>query len=112
MRRLDVTQAVMFSYRTLEERIPDAGPAGTGGWTSATWHADFEAMYASFVSPLFHSTGTVVAGELIQTLYTIRSERQLVQHIDITCLTVVRGLDMDDPGVGSLQLHQEPGIGY
>lgn len=101
MRGLDVTQAAMFSYRTLEERIPQKHPlrnlrALVDGLL-ATLHADFEAMYASSGRPSIPPE-RLLRASLIQTLYTIRSERQLVQHIEYNLLyRWFVGLDMDDP---------------
>ena len=100
MRGADVTQAAMFSYRTLEERIPRKHPlrklrALVDG-VLATLHADFEAMYARGGRPSIPPE-RLLRASLIQVLYTIRSERQLVQHIEYNLLyRWFVGLDMDD----------------
>ena len=85
MRSADVTQSEMFSYRTLEQRIPASHPLrklrvlvdGILGML----HADFEALYAKTGRPSIPPE-RLLRASLIQTLYSIRSERQLVQHID------------------------------
>lgn len=100
MRGADVTQAAMFSYRTLDERIPRKHPlrklrALVDGILEKQ-HAEFEAMYADSGRPSIPPE-RLLRASLIQTLYTIRSERQLVQHIEYNLLyRWFVGLDMDD----------------
>jgi transposase len=97
MLRADVTQSEMFSYRTLVDGI------------LATLHADFEALYANTGRPSIPPE-RLLRASLIQTLYSIRSERQLVQHIDYN-LVYQRGvgLDLDDKVLGhSSQAGQAP----
>lgn len=100
MRGADVTQSAMFSYRTLEERIPQSHPlrklrSVVDGLLS-TLHADFEALYAHSGRPSIPPE-RLLRASLIQTLYTLRSERQLVQHIEYNLLyRWFVGLDMDD----------------
>jgi transposase len=111
MRSADVTQSKMFSYRTLEERIPASHPlrklrALVDG-ILATLHADFEALYAKTGRPSIPPE-RLLRASLIQTLYSIRSERQLMQHIDYNLLyRWFVGLDMDDDVWGPQQFHQE-----
>ena len=101
MRSADVTQGAMFSYRTLEERIPRVHPlrklrALVDG-ILVTLHAEFEALYADCGRPSIPPE-RLLRASLIQTLHTIRSERQLVQHIEYNLLyRWFVGLDMDDP---------------
>lgn len=100
MRSADVTQSEMFSYRTLEQRIPASHPlrklrALVDGILAAL-HADFEALYAKTGRPSIPPE-RLLRASLIQTLYSIRSERQLVQHIDYNLLyRWFVGLNMDD----------------
>lgn len=101
MRGADVTQSAIFSYRTLEERIPQRHPLrklrGLVDGILEALHADFEAMYAGSGRPSIPPE-RLLRASLIQTLYTIRSERQLVQHIEYNLLyRWFVGLDMDDP---------------
>jgi len=101
MRGADVTQAEIFSYRTLEERIPRGHSlrklrALVDG-ILVTLHAEFKALYADSGRPSI-PPGRLLRASLIQTLYTIRPERQLVQHIEYNLLyRWFVGLDMDDP---------------
>jgi transposase len=101
MRGTDTTQAAMFSYRTLEQRIPAGHPLrrlrtvidGVLGAMSG----EFDALYAESGRPSI-APERLLRASLIQTLYTIRSERQLVSHIDYNLLyRWFVGLDMDDP---------------
>lgn len=101
MRGADVTQSAIFSYRTLEDRIPQEHSlrklrALVDG-ILVTLHAEFEVMYAGSGRPSIPPE-RLLRASLIQTLYTIRSERQLVQHIEYNLLyRWFVGLDMDDP---------------
>jgi transposase len=100
MRSADVTQSEIFSYRTLEQRIPHAHPLRKlrvlVDGILARLHGDFEALYAKTGRPSIPPE-RLLRASLIQTLYSIRSERQLVQHIDYNLLyRWFVGLDMDD----------------
>ena len=100
MRGGDVTQAALFSYRTLEARIPQDHPLRklrvvVDGLLSAM-HSDFEALYAGAGHPSI-APERLLRASLIQTLYAIRSERQPVSHIEYNLLyRWFVGLDMDD----------------
>ena len=100
MRSADVTQSKMFSYRTLEQRIPASHPLRKlrvlVDGILATLHGEFEALYAKTGRPSIPPE-RLLRASLIQTLYSIRSERQLMQHIDYNLLyRWFVGLDMDD----------------
>ena len=101
MRSPDITQSAIFSYRTLEARIPASHPLRklrllVDGILGAM-HGEFEALYAGTGRPSIPPE-RLLRASLIQTLYSIRSERQLVQHIDFNLLyRWFVGLDMDDP---------------
>ena len=101
MRSADVTQSAMFSYRTLEERIPQAHPLRKlrllVDALLATLDGEFASLYAKTGRPSIPPE-RLLRASLIQTLYSIRSERQLMQHIDYNLLyRWFVGLDMDDP---------------
>ena len=85
MRSADVTQSEMFSYRTLEERIPASHPPRKlrvlVDGILATLHADFEALYTKTGRPSIPPE-RLLRASLIQALYSIRSAQQLMQHID------------------------------
>ena len=100
MRSADVTQSAIFSYRTLEQRIPPGHPLRKlrklVDDLLMTLHDDFAALYAKTGRPSIPPE-RLLRASLIQTLYSIRSERQLVQHIDYNLLyRWFVGLDMDD----------------
>ena len=100
MRRADVAQSAMFSYRTLEQRIPPLHPLRQlrklVDDLLMTLHGDFAALYAKTGRPSIPPE-RLLRASLLQTLYSIRSERQLVQHIDYNLLyRWFVGLDMDD----------------
>lgn len=100
MRSADVTQSAMFSFRTLEQRIPTSHPlrklrALVDG-ILASLHWELEKLYAKTGRPSIPPE-RLLRASLIQTLYSIRSERQLMQHIDYNLLyRWFVGLDMDD----------------
>lgn len=89
MRGADVTETTLFSYRTLEERIPQDHPLrklrGVVDALLGTLHGEFEALYCrrgrQSIAP-----ERLLRASLIQVLYSIRSERQLVQHLDYNLL--------------------------
>lgn len=100
MRGADVTQASLFSYRTLEDRIPTMHPLRklrlVVDAILATLREELDELYATTGR---HSIPPerLLRASLIQTLFTIRSERQLVQHIDFNLLyRWFVGLNMDD----------------
>lgn len=100
MRGADVTQASLFSYRTLEDRIPTKHPLRklrlVVDAILATLREELDELYATTGR---HSIPPerLLRASLIQTLFTIRSERQLVQHIDFNLLyRWFVGLNMDD----------------
>ena len=100
MRSADITQSEMFSYRTLEQRIPASHPLRKlrmlVDGLLATLHADFEELYAKTGRPSIPPE-RLLRASLIQTFYSNRSERQLVQHIDYNLLyRWFVGLNMDD----------------
>jgi transposase len=101
MRGADITQAAMFSYRTLEQRIPKSHPLRKlrvlVDTILATLSDDFDALYAE-TGRASIPPERLLRASLIQTLFSIRSERQLVQHIDYNLLyRWFVGLDLDDP---------------
>ena len=100
MRSADVTQSAMFSFRTLEQRIPASHPLRKlrvlVDGILASLHWELEKLYAKTGRPSIPPE-RLLRASLIQTLYSIRSERQLMQHIDYNLLyRWFVGLDMDD----------------
>lgn len=101
MRSADLTQSAMFSYRTLEQRIPMKHPLRQlrtfVDEILRSMDADFASLYAQSGRPSIPPE-RLLRASLIQVLYSIRSERQLVHHIDYNLLyRWFVGLDMDDP---------------
>jgi len=89
MRGADITQASMFSYRTLEERIPKKHPlrklrAVVDGLL-ASMDAELDGVYAKTGRDSIPPE-RLLRASLIQTLHSIRSERVLVEHIDYNLL--------------------------
>jgi transposase len=89
MRKTDVTQHAMFSYRSLEERIPETHPLRKlrilVDGILQSMSAEFEPLYSRRGRPSI-APERLLRASLIQTLFTIRSERQLVQHIEYNLL--------------------------
>lgn len=100
MRSPDLTQSSVFSDRTLESRIPTAHPLRKlrllVDAILETMDNEFDALYAATGRPSIPPE-CLLRASLIQTLFSIRSERQLVQHIDFHLLyRWFVGLDRDD----------------
>lgn len=99
MRGADITQEELFSYRTLEARIPKKHPLRklrkAVDLLLAPLDDEFEALYArrgrDSIPP------ERLRASLLQVLFSIRSERQLVEQIDFNLLyRWFVGLTMDD----------------
>lgn len=101
MRSGDVTQSALFSLRTLEQRIPASHPLRKlrilVDGILASLHSEFARLYSKGGRPSIPPE-RLLRASLIQMLYSIRFERQLMQHIDYNLLyRWFVGLDMDDP---------------
>jgi len=79
MRKSDLTQHALFSYRTQEQRIPEAHPLLKlhilVDAILQNMRADLEALYSRRGRPLI-APERLLRTSLSQTLFTIRSERQ------------------------------------
>ena len=100
MRRADTTQSEMFSYRTLEERIPANHPLRKlrvlVDGILASMDETFAKRYSSIGRPGIPPE-RLLRASLIQVLFSIRSEKQLVQHIEYNVLyRWFVGLSMDE----------------
>jgi transposase len=101
MRGSDEQNGVLFSYVNLEERIPARHPlrlirqivnAGL-----AQLDADFAGLYAAEGRPSI-APERLLRAALIQILFSIRSERQLVEQMQYNLLfRWFVGLGIDDP---------------
>ena len=78
MRGADITQSALFSYRTLEERIPQAHPMrklrAVVDAILVSMDAELDALYADTGRDSIPPE-RLLRASLIQTLFSIRSER-------------------------------------
>jgi transposase len=99
MRCADITQAAIFSYRTLEQRIPTSHPLRqlriVVDGVLGSMNAEFNTLYAGSGHPTI-PLERLLRASLIQTRYSIRSERQLVQHIDYNLLYRCKGFEVQN----------------
>jgi transposase len=91
----------MFSYVSAEERVPVDHPIRAirklANEALEALSGDFERMYSSFGRPSI-APEKLLRAMLLQVLYTIRSERQLMEQMDYNLLyRWFVGLTMDDP---------------
>lgn len=101
MRGSEETQEALFSYISLEQRIPNHHPLRD--IRKMVDHA-LEEMHGYFAE-LYSHTGRpsippeyLLRASLLQVLYTIRSERQLMEQLDFNLLfRWFVGLSIDDP---------------
>src|SRR5687768_11024327 len=101
MRGADDRSGAMFSYVSLEDRVPADHPLRA--IRAITDHAltqlsrRFDAIYVHFGRPSI-APEKLLRALLLQALYTIRSERQLMEQLDYNILfRWFVGLGMDDP---------------
>jgi transposase len=101
MRGSDTVSGKLFSYVNLEKRVPADRPLrvirGIVNATLVAMSAEFAALYSPFGRESIPPE-RLLRALLLQALYTIRSERQLVERIDFDLLfRWFVGLGMDDP---------------
>ena len=89
MRTADLTQHTLYSYRNLEDRIPAKHPLRKlrvlVDGILHSMSAEIDLLYARGGRPSI-APERLLRASLIQTLFTIRSERQLVDHIEYNLL--------------------------
>ena len=89
MRGADITQIDLFSYRTLEERIPANHPLRklrlVVDAILGSMDGELDGLYAD-LGRVSIPPERLLRASLLQTLFSIRSERQLVAHIDYNLL--------------------------
>ena len=100
MRTADTTQHAMFSYRSLEDRIPVGHPLRK---LRVLVDGILGSMNCTFAKLYWHTgrpgipVERLLRASLLQVLFSIRSERQLVQHIEYNLLyRWFVGLSMDE----------------
>lgn len=101
MRGSDPKQPVIFSYVALEDRVPKDHPLRTirriVDQVLEDLSADFSRMYARTGRPSVPPE-QMLRALLIQVLYSVRSERQLMEQLDYNLLfRWFVGLNADDP---------------
>ena len=101
MRGEDVTQGALFSYVSLEERVSKDHPLRRMrllvDGVLASLSDEFTALYSHTGRPSV-APEKLLRALLLQVLYTIRSERQLVEQLDYNLLfRWFVGLGIDDP---------------
>jgi transposase len=100
MRGEDEKQSAMFSYVTLEQRIPSDHPLriirGMTDRALERMDSKFDALYSATGRPSI-APERLIRGLLLQVLYSVRSERQLIEQLDYNLLfRWFVGLEMDD----------------
>jgi transposase len=101
MRGADEQQGSIFSYINVEERIPQDHPLRqirilTDRCLKGMW-SEFEALYSHFGRPSIPPE-RLLRALLLQALYSVRSERQLMEQLDYNLLfRWFVGLNPDDP---------------
>jgi transposase len=101
MRGSDAISGKLFSYVNLEKRVPAEHPLRVVreivNATLRAMSAEFDRLYSPFGRESIPPE-RLLRALLLQALYTIRSERQLVERIDFDLLfRWFVGLGMDDP---------------
>jgi transposase len=101
MRGADLQQGGMFSYVSLEERVPKNHPLrrmrAMVDTALGELSADFAALYSKVGRPSIPPE-KLLRALLLQVLFTIRSERMLMEQLEYNLLfRWFVGLGMDDP---------------
>src|SRR5487761_1308324 len=101
MRGVDHQQSGMFSYISAERRVPKDHPLRAirvmvdAALKESSWR--FDAVYASSGRPSI-APEKLLRALLLQVLYTVRSERLLMEQLDYNFLfRWFVGLNIDDP---------------
>src|SRR5215470_15481805 len=100
MRGIDVTQATMFSYLSPEQRVPKDHPLRQVrvlcDIALKALSREFDEMYSDIGRPSI-APEKLLRALLLQILYTIRSERMLMEQLNYNLLfRWFVGLNMDD----------------
>jgi len=100
MRGPDIQQHELFSYKTLEERVPADHPLRlvlvlVNGILNSM-DAEFDRLYSAIGRPSIPPE-RLLRASLLQIFYTVRSERQLMEQLDFNLLfRWFVGLGMDE----------------
>jgi len=96
--RTPTTSKTKCSLRSAESRIPKIILAPVKAMVEECLKSldhTFSKMYASMDA--VYSSGAPSQGLLLQLLYSIRSERSLIEHIDYNSVRWFVGLNLDEP---------------
>lgn len=101
MRGTDETSGSVFSYVDLEERSPPQHPLRkirqVVNDALASLEAEFEALYTDFGRPSIPPE-RLIRASLLQILFSVRSERQLMEQMDYNLMfRWFVGLGIDAP---------------
>src|ERR1700728_3347993 len=101
MRGKDTQQSTMFSYLSPEDRVPADHPLRPGrlmaDMSLKALSPVFNRMYVAFGRPSI-APEKLLRALLLQVLYTIRSERMLMEQLEYNLLfRWFVGLNMDEP---------------
>src|ERR1700685_1488692 len=101
MRGDDHQQEAIFSYIGLEDRVPKDHPLrAIRQMADQALHeldAEFQRLYARVGRPSV-APEKLIRAQLLQALYSVRSERQLMEQLDYNLLfRWFVGLNIDDP---------------
>ena len=101
MRGTDEKSGSLFSYVDLEDRIPVKHPLRkirrVVNDALASLDAEFEALYVDFGRPSI-APERLIRASLIQILFSVRSERQLMEQMEYNLMfRWFVGLGIDDP---------------
>lgn len=101
MRGPDIKQSAMFSYLSPEQRVPADHPLRTIRQITDRILSQMSATFSQIYSPLGRNSvppEQLLRALLLQVLYTIRSERMLMEQLEYNLLfRWFVGLNMDDP---------------
>ena len=101
MRGTDEASGSLFSYVDLEDRVPAGHPLRKirriVNDALASLDAEFDALYTDFGRPSI-APERLIRASLLQILFSIRSERQMMEQMDYNLLfRWFVGLGIDDP---------------
>ena len=113
MRGQDKQQADMFSYLSPEARVrkdhPPRAIRAMADQALENMSRRFDRMYAKTGRPSIPPE-KLLRAQLIQMLYSVRSERLLMEEIDYSVLfRWFVGMNLDEPVLGCHRVHQESG---
>ena len=111
MRGDDLQQAGMFSYLSPEQRVPQEHPLRAirkiADAVFVELSPQFDKMYARMGRPSI-APEKLLRALLLQVLYSVRSERLLMEELDYNMLfRWFVGLNMDDHVWDPTHLHEE-----